>query len=303
MWEPDPAWERLPGGPSSHGVWRAAGPDGPVVVKRLRRPDPHDPGHLTDPGHAAYWRRAADVALDGEPDGGLTDAPGLRGPRTLRVDEDAEGITLRQEWVDDAGTSGLFVARALGRFAGADLPQRPWHACRLLVDRMRLVEQRGGWQLLARTTVADVAAHLWARRTTLLERVAELPQVPQHGDPVPANLPGRDGDDAVAIDWSTLGRGPVGADLGYFSLSSREEFGPLLDAYADGLPEGLATREQALIGAQVMAVLTVLTRADWALARVAEGEGALAGKYRHPSVAPYLRSLQRQLPQVEALLA
>lgn len=299
MWEPGPGWERLPAGPSSHGVWRAPGPDGPTVVKRLRRPDPHDPEHLSDPGHAAYWRRAADAALDG----GLVDTLGLHGPRTVRVDEDDGGITLQQEWVEDAGTSGLFVARALGRFAGADLPERPWHASRLLVDRIRLVEHRGGWQTLARTTVADVAAHLWSRRETLLARLAELPQVPQHGDPVPANVPGRAGDAAVAIDWSTLGRGPVGADLGYFSLSSREDFGPLLDAYVDGLPEGLAGREDALIGAQVMAVLTVLTRADWALARVAEGEGALAGKYRHPSVAPYLRSLQRQLPQVEALLA
>ena len=299
MWEPDPAWERLPAGPSSHGVWRASGPAGPVVVKRLRRPDPHDSGHLTDPGHAAWWRRAADVALAG----GLSATPGLRAPQTLRVDEDEEGITLHEEWVEDAGTGGLFVARALGRFAGADLPDRPWHARRLLPDRIRMVEQRGGWQVLARTTAADVAAHLWARRTALLERVAELPQVPQHGDPVPANLPGRAGDEAVAIDWSTLGRGPVGADLGYLSLSAREEFGPLLDAYVDGLPAGLATREQARLGAQVMAVLTVLTRADWALAQVAHGEGALAGKYRHPAVAPHLRTLQRQLPQVEALLA
>lgn len=298
MWEPDPAWERLPGGPSSHGVWRAAGPDGPVVVKRLRRPDPHDTPQLLDAGHAAYWRREADAALDLS----LVDTPGLHGPRTLRVDEDEDGITIRQEWVEDAASSGLFLARALGRFAGAELPLRPWHASRLLADRIRLVEQRGGWQTLARTTVADVAAHLWARRTTFLERISALPQVPQHGDPVPANLPGRDGDDAVAIDWSTLGRGPVGADLGYFSLSSREDFGPLVDAYVAGLPDGLATREQAVLGAQVMAVLTVLTRADWALARVADGEGALAGKYRHPAVAPHLRSLQRQLPQVEALL-
>lgn len=298
MWEPDPAWERLPGGPSSHGVWRADGPDGPVVVKRLRRPDPHETAHLLDPGHAAYWRRGADAALDLA----LADTPGLRGPRTLRVDEDEEGVTIHQRWVEDADNSGLFLARCLGRFAGADVPDQPWHASRLLADRIRLVEHRGGWQTLARTTVADVAAHLWARRTTLLERVAALPQVLQHGDPVPSNLPGRAGDDAVAIDWSTVGRGPVGADLGYFSLSSREEFGPLLDAYVAGLPAGLATREQATLGAQVMAVLTVLTQADWALARVADGEGALAGKYRHPAVAPYLRSLQRQLPQVEALL-
>jgi hypothetical protein len=35
---------------------------------------------------------------------------------------------------------------------------------------------------------------------------------------------------------------------------------------------------------------------------VAGGEGALAAKYRHPSVAPYLRALQRQFPLIEALL-
>jgi hypothetical protein len=269
------------------------------VVKRLARPNPHDPGHLLDPGHAAWWRRAADAALDPS----LADTPGLRGPRTLRVDEDEDGITLRQEWVEDAGSSGLFLARALGRFAGADLPERPWHACRLLPDRVRLVEHRGGWRTLSRTTVADVAAHLWSRRTTLLERLAALPQVPQHGDPVSGNLLGRAGEHAVAIDWSTLGRGPVGADLGYFSLSSREELDPLVDAYVEGLPRGVATRDETVLGAQVMAVLTALTRADWALARVADGEGALAGKYRHPAVAPYLLSLQRQLTQVEELLS
>jgi len=31
-------------------------------------------------------------------------------------------------------------------------------------------------------------------------------------------------------------------------------------------------------------------------------EGALAGKYRHPAVAPYLRRLQRQFPLIESLL-
>ena len=69
--------------------------------------------------------------------------------------------------------------------------------------------------------------------------------MPQHGDPVPANLPGRDGDDVVAVDWATLGHGPVGADLGYHALSAREEFEPLLDAYLMGLPDGLATRDRS----------------------------------------------------------
>jgi hypothetical protein len=49
-------------------------------------------------------------------------------------------------------------------------------------------------------------------------------------------------------------------------------------------------------------VLTALSRAEWALARVAGGEGALAGKYRHPAVAPHLRALQRRADDVAALL-
>ena len=57
-----------------------------------------------------------------------------------------------------------------------------------------------------------------------------------------------------------------------------------------------------LAGARVTAVYTALTRLDWALARVADGEGALVGKFRHPSVAPYIRSMQRQVNQIEALL-
>jgi hypothetical protein len=69
-----------------------------------------------------------------------------------------------------------------------------------------------------------------------------------------------------------------------------------------GLPAGRAGRAEALHGARVVAVYTVLTRADWALSRIVAGEGALAGKFRHPAVAPHLRALQRQLPQVEALL-
>jgi len=65
----------------------------------------------------------------------------------------------------------------------------------------------------------------------------------------------------------------------------------------------VASAEQARTGACVAAVFTALNRAEWALARVAGGEGALAGKYRHPTVAPHLRALQRQFPQIEALLA
>jgi Ser/Thr protein kinase RdoA (MazF antagonist) len=218
------------------------------------------------------------------------------------VEEDVEGITLVQDWVEDAANSGLFSAHALGRFAAADLGGHPWLARDQLRDRLARVERRGGWPTLARTTVADVADHLWRRRETLLDELDRLTQVAQHGDPVPDNLLGRIDDDVLAIDWATVGHGPLGADLGYYMLSAREEFEPLLDAYLLGLPESLGSREEAAQGARVTAVFTALNRAEWALARVAGGEGALAGKYRHPAVAPHLRALQRQFPQIEALV-
>jgi hypothetical protein len=294
-WRPDPHWDPLPGGlgPVTVGVWR----DGDTVIKRLARPAEDDPAELSEPGHFAWWRRPAEVAVSGC----VVSTPGLRGPATRAIEDD-DGITLTSPYVEGAGNSGLFLARALGRFAGAELPDAEWLSRDQMRQRIRRVEHRGGWPTLARTTVADVADFLWRRRHVHLNRLDELPQVPQHGDPTPANLPGRLGDDAVGIDWAGLGFGAVGADLGYLSLSAREDFEHLVSSYLVGLPTGLATREQVEAGARVIAVYTSLSRAEWALARVADGAGALAGKFRHPAVAPYLRALQRQFPQIEALL-
>lgn len=296
MWHPEPGWQRLTAGtgPSTVGVWRA----GDRVVKRLAAPVPGDPAMLSDPRHVAWWRRPADVAMSGV----VENTPGLRSPATLGVEEDDDGATVWLPQVPERPPTGLFVARCLAEFAGADLGDRPWLARRQLRDRLRLVEHRGGWPTLARTTVADVADHLWRHRERHLDAVDLLPLVPQHGDPTPANLHAHDQHGVLALDWATLGTGPVGGDVGYWSLSTREEFEPLVDAYVSGLPAGLATRDQVLLGARVVAVYTALSRAEWALARVATGPGALAGKFRHPSVAPYLRSLQRQFTQVEALM-
>jgi phosphotransferase family enzyme len=300
MWQPDPGWHSLPGGggASTVGVWRTVLDGQPVVVKRIAAPVPGDPAELSSARHFAYWRRAADVLSMGT----AVETPGLRSPVLGAVEEDEDGITITQEWVEDAANSGLFCAHALGRFAGAHLAAAPWLARNQLRDRLARVERHGGWQTLARTTVADVADHLWTRREEILAAVDALVQVPQHGDAVPANLLGRAGDEVVAIDWATLGTGPVGADLGYFALSAREELEPLVDAYLLGLPDGLATRDEVTFGARVTAVYTVLNRAEWALARAARGDGALAGKFRHPAVAPHLRALQRQFPHIEALV-
>ncbi len=297
MWQPEPDWVELPGGSgtSTVGVWRTAYGGRPVVVKRLAAPQFGDPPALSEPGHSGYWRREADVILTG-----LTDLThGLRSA-TASVEEDSDGVTIVRDWVEDAASSGLFLALSLGRFATVDLPHPRFLARSLMRDRMDRVARRGGWPTLERTTVADVADHLWRHRDGMLDLLDGLPQVPQHGDPTIANLPGRVDDEAIAIDWGTLGTGPVGGDLGYLSLSSREGFEPLLDAYLLGFPE--ADRDQVVLGAQIVSVYTALSRAEWALARAATGEGALASKYRHPSVAPHLRTLQRQFPHIEVLI-
>ena len=301
MWQPEPGWERLPGGlGSSAGIWRSG--DG-RVVKRLVAPLPGDTEVLSDPASPAYWRREADVAVSGA----VAHSPGLRAPELVSVDEDEAGVTLVHREVADARPNGLFVARALGRFAAAHLDQ-PWLAQGQLRFRLARTTQRGGWQALARTPVADLAALLWSERAAHLDALDELPQVPQHGDPVPTNLRGMAGEDVVAVDWATLGIGPVGADLGYWSLSAREDFEHLLTAYLGGLPSGLATRDEVVLGARITAAYTVLGRADWALARVAgsgtaEARSRSLRQYRHPSVAPYLRSLQRTFDRIEPLLS
>lgn len=299
MWHPEPGWQPLPAGlgASTTGVWLAGG----EVVKRIGAPAPGDAAELTEPGHFAYWHRPADVATSGA----VLATPGLRGPPT-RVEEDTEGVTLWTPHLDTVTPSGLFAARCLGAFAGADLPAYDWLARDQLADRVLRVERRGGWPTLARTSLADVADRLWSSRWTHLDALAGLPQVPQHGDPTPQNLLCRDLDGVQAIDWATLGLGPVGADLGYYSLAAAEEFEPLLTAYAGALPAGLASLDQVALGAQVSAVYTALSRAEWALAQ-ADHPTSLTGGHTshpgHPAVTPYLRSLQRQLPQIEALLA
>lgn len=299
MWEPEPDWHPLPGGTgtSTVGVWRTALGTQPVVVKRLARPAADDPEELLDPAHVAYWRREADVLETGL----VTATDGLRGVPAA-VEEDGDGITITREWVEDAATSGLFVAMALGRFAGS-LTARPRFLARhQLHDRLARLERRGGWPTLERTPLAEAARELWARRTAFLDETDALPQVAHHGDATPANLLGRDGDRVVAVDWAMLGVGHVGADLGHFALAAREELEPLVETYLMGLDPETATPAQVLRGAQVSAVLTALSRADWALERVAGGEGELSAKFRHPAVAPHLRTLQRQYPHLETLL-
>ena len=199
--------------------------------------------------------------------------------------------------MEDAANSGLFVAHALGRFAGADLGDEPgWPPASAGTGSTVSTDAAAGARW-GRTTVADVADHLWRCRDAFGGgggAAAGAPRGPRR--PTCRAV----GDDVVAVDWGTLGHGPVGADLYYRAVGARG-----VRAAARRLPAGatggLATPDEAALGARVTAVYTVLNRAEWALTRVA-GEGRPRRKYRHPAVAPHLRALQRQFPQIEALL-
>lgn len=302
MWEPDPAWTSVPSGrgPVTVGVWQASDRGRPAVVKRFRRPTEHDPVALDDRTHAGYWRREAEVALTPH----VVDGPGLVPPEYLRCEEDEDGVTVWSEQVVAEPPTSLLVARSLGRFAGAPYEAPRWAARRTLSDRLALAEERGGWPTLMRTTLADAADHLWQHRTQLLARREQAPLGRLHGDAVPGNFVAGRGADVVAVDWQGFGTGPIGTDLGYFALSAREDFEVLLDTYLDGLRDSGndVPAEQVRVAATVMCVYTVFSRAEWALSRIAPGEGALAGKFGHPSVAPHLRALQRQAAQIESLL-
>lgn len=299
MWQSDPAWRELPGGhgPATVGVWTTAGEGRRWVVKRLARPSPGG-GALDDPG---YWRREVEVALDPS----VVAGPGLVPAEFGRVEEDDEGVTVFTAEVPGPPPPGPMVARALGRFAAAPYDARPWLARDLIRQRVALAGARGGWPTLQRTTLADVCHRLWQVRERWLDRAEELPAGRMHGDAVPSAFVGHRGGDVVAVDWQCLGVGPIGTDLGYYSLSTRESLEVLLDAFCAGVEHGGGDvdRAEVLLAARVAAVYTVVTRAEWALAHAARGEGALAGKFRHPSVAPHLRALQRQFAQVEALVA
>src|ERR1700712_2593996 len=132
MWEPDPSWRQLPGasGPSTQGIWLAESEGRRWVVKRLSAPDPRA-GALTDRGHAGYWRREAEIAQDPT----VVDGPGLVPPEFGALEEDGEGVTVWSLEQVGEPPNGLFVARGLGRFAGAGPATPPWVSRHLLADR------------------------------------------------------------------------------------------------------------------------------------------------------------------------
>jgi aminoglycoside phosphotransferase (APT) family kinase protein len=91
-----------------------------------------------------------------------------------------------------------------------------------------------------------------------------LPRVPSHGDAHPDNLPGRDGNDVLAIDWEQFGLGPVGFDLAYLLLAVDTPLEELLEAHGGDV-------DVVRRGAVLVAAYTGVSRAAWALTQPDSG--------------------------------
>jgi hypothetical protein len=263
-WEPEPEWTALTAGTgvSNGGVWLT--PDG-LVVKRLLR-------GVERPDHYAYWRRQADVAGSGV----VEATAGLRAPRCVKVDTDADGVTVWTEAVATAALSGVELAEAVGRFARNEIEPADWFARRILRDRLANDEQGPGWAPLATeqrlpAELRHDCGVLWARRHELLTELDGLPQQVIHGDAHPVNLLGREGDDVIAVDWEQFGTGPLGFDLAYLLVSTDTPIDALLSAYQLGSGSAWPT-DAVRRGAVVTAAITAVARAAWSLRQPVPGD-------------------------------
>lgn len=218
-------------GQSNGGVWLT--PDRRVVKRLL-------PG-VEDQRHHAYWRRQAEVAASGI----VATTPGVRSPGCVRVDRDADGITLWMTEVEAVTHEPLELARALGRFGSARIAEPEWGTRGILRDRLARVTRRGGWvgiesAGLEASLWRDVQA-LWVRRDAALAELDQLPRVPNHGDAHPANLLGREGAEVVAIDWEQFGIGPVGRAAWALSQPEPGDHLDRLNRLADIVAEACGT--------------------------------------------------------------
>lgn len=301
-----------------------------AVLKVVRPPrgTRHD-ADARDPGHWAYWNREplayASGLLDDLP-GGLT-APRCLGMSEETGAPGRPGAPGEVVWLwleaiaDDYGEGWsawpaprhLLAARHLGAFNGTYLGQRPLPSCpwlgrEYLRQRIEQTDAAGGLPLFDDPTTwrhdllrgafdADTGerlSRLWAERHRLLDALDRLPQTLRHGDAHRSNLFARrvhTGDEVTtAIDWGTMGIGPVGAELvevalGRFvatELLATEETGGtggtggteiaerLFESYVDGLRAAGWTGDAKLprFGFAATTALTGASRLHWTLAGV-----------------------------------
>ncbi|GAA4906929.1 hypothetical protein GCM10023223_25230 [Stackebrandtia albiflava] len=232
------------GNQATGGIWRVTGTTGTAVLKIATPGDATGTGGGwapgRDPRHWNYWAREALAYRTGFTARYLADSP-LRAPRLLAEAERDDGSV--ELWLEDVSGRPAtdWDAERLGRFA-RDLGtvQARWtdpadHPEWTSVGWLRAYAGRWGvtrepdWDDDRVTAVwpEDVVrgvAELWHRRHRLFDLAEALPSTLCHLDVWPMNLIGR-GDDTVMLDWSFVGRGAVGEDIGNL----------IPDTVADGL--------------------------------------------------------------------
>lgn len=250
-----------------------------------------------DPAHYNYWKREFLAYQSGilQPEGRPL-AVDLLVPRSPGFAEQAGQIVwLWLEQIEGLPASewtleryGL-AARHLGQMQGAylaerPLPDAPWlsrHWLRQRLDGMTSQIMAGfdapGWQhpLLRQVFPADQierVRQLWQQRHHLLAALDQLPQTLCHLDFWPPNLFARRSaqgrEQTVAIDWSYVGIGAIGQDIGnlvpdsiwtrYVATKRLTELERLVcDGYIEGLHDSgyPIDPRQARLGYQLSAAL------------------------------------------------
>lgn len=197
--------------------------------------------------------------------------PGLRAPRLFLADRRADSCWL---WLEDLGDGGgqwdvaryALAARHLGRFNGA-FPEGSFSAPWLTHDWIGtwtlrgfgsrgapVVENDAIWaHALVRKGFApdtrDRLRRYLAGRERIVERLNARQHVLAHLDAFRKNLFDRTGEagerETAVIDWSYLGYGPIGAELGHLVIGSvafadyRQDIRALADACLPAYLQGL----------------------------------------------------------------
>lgn len=258
------------------GIWRVHGNEWAVVLKVVAHSEGGHPNWRSgrEPDHWYYWKREV-LAYES----GLTSSfvGGLRGPRCYLISERSDDSVAL--WLEDleplssASTWPLsrygLAARHLGRAQGelitrSSLPEHSWLSHGWLRDY--LVQRDGDISLLEdRTAWATPLVRRWlpeeldrplidlrADQELFLSALERVPPTVCHLDLHPANLFGSD-EETVLIDWSFVGIGALGEDVGNLVADSILDFhvGPeriddLYDVLYQGYLAGL--REAGWIG-------------------------------------------------------
>ena len=216
-----------------------------VIVKIIRKPEPaNDPtGFAHIPAASNFWQREILAYQSGI----LTDlVANLVAPRCYGINEQADGEW--RIWLEDITEKPKswtlerygIAASHLGQFngsylAGRPLPsEQPWayrgrsyewvdFAATIVEPFRRYAATAQGKRGLSAQSVARIEA-LLANAQPLQRLLRRLPLCLCHHDAFRRNLMARDLADCafqtVAIDWSMLGYGAVGAEIGILTASS-----------------------------------------------------------------------------------